>query len=147
MNRRKGFTLLELLVVVLIIGILAAIMLPQYRKAVRKSRLAQLDVITNAADKMISAYIVANGAPSVTTVLSGEDNVADLDVGTDCQGNVCFTKAGSFSIACMPDGTCAVYVDTKRTSSDENNDQWMGGITLTFLRDADGSWYVDNMSN
>ena len=41
MRNKKGFTLLELLVVVLIIGILASIALPQYTKAVEKAKLSE----------------------------------------------------------------------------------------------------------
>ena len=60
-NSRKGFTLLELLVVVLIIGILTAIALPQYQIAVKKAQLADYMSVANALQKSEESYFLEHG--------------------------------------------------------------------------------------
>ena len=60
-ERRGGFTLIELLVVVLIIGILSAVALPQYQKAVAKTRFATVKATARALAEAESVYYMANG--------------------------------------------------------------------------------------
>ena len=58
---KKAFTLIELLVVVLIIGILTAVALPKYQKAVQRSKNAQLKAVLRSIEQAEAAYYLANG--------------------------------------------------------------------------------------
>ncbi len=58
---KKAFTLIELLVVVLIIGILSAIALPQYRLAVAKSKFANMYSVAKTYVRAAEVYRVETG--------------------------------------------------------------------------------------
>ena len=74
--KSRAFTLIELLVVVLIIGILSAIALPQYQKAVLKARATELLIIGRSIQRAQQVYKLANG--------NYTSDLEELDVQVPC---------------------------------------------------------------
>lgn len=79
---RKGFTLLELLMVVLVVGALASLMLPTFQGAVEKARAAEAIRIISAIKMAELAYITQVGQkyPDNNIIYGGPDQIRELGV-------------------------------------------------------------------
>ncbi|MFH0917607.1 MAG: prepilin-type N-terminal cleavage/methylation domain-containing protein [Candidatus Omnitrophota bacterium] len=123
MSRIKGFTLVELVIVVIIVGILASIGLTQYNKVVEKSRAAEARMILGTLRGAEVADYFEDGTYAT---------VANLGVGapTDCTGT-----AHYFSYSCATaDGLCTAT----RCTSGGKLPSMTGGYTKTLA--INGSW-------
>lgn len=72
LSNRKGFTLVELLVVISIIGILSAIAIPKFTDATKTARGAKIQADLRTMDSAIQIYYASAGVypASVATLVS-----------------------------------------------------------------------------
>ena len=118
----KGFTLIELLVVVLIIGTLSAVALPQYTKAVEKSRLAEILVVSRAIENAEKVYFMEHGEYSYNF----EDLVISLPAGGNKTADNSYEYPDKASYTLYEEGGSRLDVTMKTT-----------GLTFQTLFDPD----------
>src|SRR5690606_33419410 len=70
---QKGFTLIELMIVIAIIGILAAVALPAYQDYTIRAKATELMLAATSARTAVGEFMVVNGTrpPSTFTVANG----------------------------------------------------------------------------
>lgn len=102
-NRSSGFTLIELMIVVAIVGILAMIALPAYQDSVRKSRRA--DALTKMLDIQLSEekYRANNSSYGTLAQLGLTATVINTDYYTFAVA----AATNTYTITATPQGTQA----------------------------------------
>ncbi|MBL4833803.1 MAG: pilin [Pseudomonas sp.] len=79
MKAQKGFTLIELMIVVAIIGILAAIALPAYQDYTARSQMSEAITLASGARTAVTEFYTSNGTfPASNTSAGLSANATDI---------------------------------------------------------------------
>ena len=122
MKKQQGFTLIELMIVVAVIGVLSAIAVPQYQNYVKKSELGAALASVTALKVNVEDYMATEGTfPDVAT-----DALMKTTLGAST------TSLGAIKTVPGTNGAGQIQIALTGTQNSSSH--------LALSRDADGEW-------
>jgi prepilin-type N-terminal cleavage/methylation domain-containing protein len=139
MKKRNGFTLVEILIVVIILGILAAIVIPQFTDASEEAKLSSLvsDLQTVRSQIQLYKFHHRHGTASLPGTVGGVSFEDSMTKYTNIDGTVAATQA--------PDpngGVYGPYLQKIPTNPFDNNVDVTAGAGSPPGND-DSGWYYN----
>lgn len=118
---KSGFTLIEILIVVLIVAILASVALPKYTRSIERARAAEAVNIVQKVDSAVYAYYVERQAcPTKFNQInvslpdtSNNDQVTTLQT-----KNFSYTLGGATEASAIPETACKPTLATRVNGGD-----------------------------
>ena len=130
--KKKGFTLIELMVVILIVGILAAAAIPLMRGRINSAKWAEANSTAGTIKSAVRVYFAETGDTDLT---GGMEVVATQDAlgftAADLEGTY-FTDSDYNIDSISTDGIAVITVTASKTNAPPTGD--------TMTLDTDGTW-------
>ena len=124
-TKQQGFTLIELMIVVAIIGILAAVAIPAYQDYIARSQVSEAVVLLDGAKTAVEENVSQTGAfPADTAAMTA------LGV----------TYTGKYVSSIEVDVTNGNAGTLKATMKSVGTSKNIQGGTLTMVRNTSGAW-------